>query len=217
MDLEKNMRIAQAVLSVFAVGLLSACTFSADLGTTGPDNRPSSRTTTKTEVEVEVPQQQQQPQNTRPQARRVTSPAQAGGLVKLTGQGGVSGVVIDPGEMRPDMNLVMENYRIPGQSGDPVLVVAVDNVPEDTNTRREHLWRGMLEYVDWTYGGVSAEPYEPGRYGGSVECFLASLAEDGNVICGWADENTAGVALIPNSNMTTGPATFVAMRNDIEQ
>lgn len=214
------MRIAQAVMAVVGAGLLSACTFSADLGTSGPTSKPSSRTTGQTGVEVpQQPQstQQEQPQGTQPQARRVASPAQAGGLVKLTGQGAVSDVVFDPGEMRPDMTLVMENYQYPGRQGDPVLVVAVDNVPEDTSARRQHLWRGMLQYLDWTNGNITAEPYEPGQYGGSVECFLASLAEDGNVVCGWADENTAGVALIPNSDLATGPSAFVALRNDIEQ
>ncbi|MEO3785548.1 hypothetical protein ABGB12_19630 [Actinocorallia sp. B10E7] len=198
---------------------MSACTVTTDLETTGPSSNPSRPTTVQTQAGVPQQQnpQQGQPQATQPQARRVVSAAQAGGLVKVTGQGAVSDLAIDPGEVRPNMTLVMENYQYPGQQGDPVLLVAVDNVPEDTSTRRQHLWRGMLERVGWTYGDVSAEPYAPGPYGGSLECFLASLSEDGNVICGWADENTAGVALFPNSDLATASSDFAAMRNDIEQ
>ncbi|WP_106397112.1 hypothetical protein [Actinocorallia populi] len=206
------MRIAQAVVALVGAGLLSACTFNADLGTGGPTGEPSSRATAQTGVDVP---EQQVPLDTRPQARRVAAAEQAGGLVKLTGQGAVSGVVVDPGEMRPDMTLVMENYEVPAQD-EPVLVIAVDNVPEETSTRRQHLWRGLLEHIGWTHGNITAEPYEPGKYGGSVECFLASLAETGNVVCGWADENTAGVALIPNSDLATAASVFVAMRDDIE-
>ncbi|GAA0963924.1 hypothetical protein [Actinocorallia libanotica] len=206
------MRIAQAVVALVGAGVLSACTFSADVGTGGPTGKPSSRTTTRADVDVP---DQQAPQTTQPQARRVTAAAQAGGLVKLTGQGAVSDVVVDPGEMRPDMTLVMENYKVPAQN-EPVLMIAVDNVPEETSTRRQHLWRGLLQHIGWTHGNITAEPYEPGKYGGSVECFLASLAETGNVVCGWADENTAGVALIPNSDLATAASVFVAMRGDIE-
>lgn len=210
------MRIAHAVAALVGVGVLSACTVTTDLDATGPSGRPSGRTTVQTDVDA-PPQQQDQSQGTQPQSLRVASASQAGGLVKLTGQGAVSDVAIDPGEMRSNMTLVMDNYQYRGRSGDPVLLVAVDNVPEDTDTRREHLWRGMLEYIGWTYGGVTAEPYAPGQYGGSLECFLASLSESGNVICGWADENTAGVALFPDSDLSTAPATFAAMRDDIER
>ena len=211
------MRIAQAaVVALLGVGLLSACTVTTDVTTGKPSNKPSSRTTVRTDVDVPTQQQPPQQQGQQQGQRHVVSVARAGGLVKLTGQEAVSDVVIDPGEVRPDMTLVMENYRRPGQQGDPVLVVAVDNVPEDTSVRREHLWRGLLQYVGWTEG-ASAEPYDAGPLGGSVECFLASLAEDGNTICGWADESTAGVALFPDSNLPTASAAFVAMRADIER
>ncbi|CAL9663403.1 hypothetical protein [Streptomyces griseomycini] len=150
--------------------------------------------------------------------RRVVDAATAGGLSRVTGDGAPSDVVVDPGEMRDGMNLVMNNYALAG--GDPVLVVAVDNVPEETTERREHLWRGMLEHVKWDYGlgQPEAQPVEDaGPLGGSVECMLASLAEDGDVICGWADDTTAGVAHFPNSTLPEAAELFVAMRADLEK
>ncbi|MFE9775145.1 hypothetical protein ACFYOV_26420 [Streptomyces sp. NPDC005931] len=150
--------------------------------------------------------------------RRVVDAATAGGLSRATGAGAPSDVVIDPGEMRDGMNLVMNNYALAG--GDPVLVVAVDNVPEETTERREHLWRGMLEHIEWDYelGRPEAQPVDDaGPLGGSVECMLASLAEDGDVVCGWADDSTAGVAHFPNSTLPKASELFVAMRADLEK
>lgn len=150
--------------------------------------------------------------------RRVVDAATAGGLSRMTGAGAPSDVVIDPGEMRDGMNLVMNNYALAG--GDPVLVVAVDHVPEETTERREHLWRGMLEHIEWDYGlgQPEAQPVEDaGPLGGSVECMLASLAEDGDVVCGWADDTTAGVAHFPNSTLPKAAELFVAMRADLEK
>lgn len=212
------MRIGQAVVALAAVGLLSACTITTGVDTTGPTAGPVNPTAVQTDVGVPPQQQPQQPQPQQQSGpRKVSAVSQAGGLVKVTGQEAVSDLVIDPGEVRPDMTLVMENYRAPGQQGEPVLVVAVDNVPEDTSTRREHLWRGMLERIGWT-AGASAEPFEPGPLGGSVECLLASLdADGGDVICGWADESTAGIAYFPSSTLQTAASTFVAMRGDIER
>lgn len=155
-------------------------------------------------------------------ARRVVDAATAGGLSKATGEDAAGDAVIDPGEMRDGMNLVMNNYLLPaGEGGDgSVLMVAVDNVPEPTTERREYLWRGMLEHIGWDYdlGQPGAEPVaDPGPLGGSVECTLASLAEDGDVICGWADAATAGVAHFPNSTLPEASALFVAMRADLEK
>lgn len=150
--------------------------------------------------------------------RRVVDAATAGGLSRMTGAGAPSDVAIDPGEMRDGMNLVMNNYALAG--GDPVLVIAVDNVPEETTQRREHLWRGMLDHIKWDHdlGRPEAQPVEDaGPLGGSVECMLASLAEDGDVICGWADDTTAGVAHLPNSTLPEAAELFVAMRADLEK
>ncbi|MEU7469848.1 hypothetical protein AB0A94_15130 [Streptomyces sp. NPDC044984] len=148
----------------------------------------------------------------------VDAPA-AGGLDKLTGDGALTDVPVDPGEMRDGMTLVTGNYGDPGGQGAPVLFEGVDQVPEDTNERREHLFRGMLEYVQWDpeLGQPEARPVEPGPLGGSVECLLASLSEDGNVICGWADEGTAAVALFEDSTLADAGRLFVEMRGDLER
>ncbi|MFE1440548.1 hypothetical protein [Streptomyces sp. NPDC058739] len=147
----------------------------------------------------------------------VDSPT-AGGLDKVTGSEALTDVPVDPGEMRDGMTLVVGNYRAAGSQDAPVLFEGVDHVPEDTNKRREHLFRGMLEYIQWDpeLGNPQAEPVEPGPLGGSVECLLASLSEDGNVICGWADEGTAAVALFENSTLADAGELFVAMRADLE-
>ncbi|WP_217132201.1 hypothetical protein [Streptomyces sp. AC558_RSS880] len=143
----------------------------------------------------------------------------AGGLDKLTGDGALTDVPVDPGEMRDGMTLVTGNYGDPDGQGAPVLFEGVDHVPEDTNERREHLFRGMLEYVRWDpeLGHPEARPVEPGPLGGSVECLLASLSEDGNVICGWADEGTAAVALFEDSTLADAGELFVEMRGDLER
>lgn len=143
----------------------------------------------------------------------------AGGLKKLTGDGALTDVPVDPGEMREGMTLVTGNYGDPAGQGRPVLFEGVDHVPEDTNKRREHLFRGMLEYIQWDpeLGNPEAQPVEPGPLGGSVECLLASLSEDGNVICGWADEGTAAVALFQDSTLAEAGKLFVEMRGDLEK
>ncbi|MFI2507201.1 hypothetical protein [Streptomyces sp. NPDC018972] len=143
----------------------------------------------------------------------------AGGLDKLTGDGALTDVPVDPGEMRDGMTLVTGNYGDPDGQGAPVLFEGVDHVPEDTNERREHLFRGMLEYIQWDpeLGHPEARPVEPGPLGGSVECLLASLSEDGNVICGWADEDTAAVALFEDSTLADAGELFVGMRGDLER
>ncbi|MGW2781213.1 hypothetical protein ACWC3X_08165 [Streptomyces populi] len=142
----------------------------------------------------------------------------AGGLDKLTGGKALTDVPVDPGEMRDGMKLVTGNYGDADGKGAPVLFEGVDHVPEDTNKRREHLFRGMLEHIQWDpeLGNPQAEPVEAGPLGGSVECLLASLSEDGNVICGWADEGTAAVALFENSTLADAGKLFVAMRADLE-
>ncbi|MFI8086783.1 hypothetical protein ACIF9R_00495 [Streptomyces sp. NPDC086080] len=143
----------------------------------------------------------------------------AGGLDKLTGDRALTDTPVDPGEMRDGMTLVVGNYGDPGGQGAPVLFEGVDQVPEDTSKRREHLFRGMLEYIQWDpeLGQPQAEPVEPGPLGGSVECLLASLSEDGNVICGWADEGTAAVALFEDSTLADAGKLFVRMRGDLER
>ncbi|MFI1567146.1 hypothetical protein ACH4ZX_29555 [Streptomyces sp. NPDC020490] len=156
-----------------------------------------------------------------PSTRRVVDAATAGGLARVTGPDAPGDTVIDPGEMRGGMRLVVNGYARSGAgSGDAVLVVAVDNVPEETTGRREHLWRGMLDHIRWDddQGRPEARPVDdPGALGGSVECMLASLAEDGDVICGWADAGTAGVAHFPGSTPAEAGKLFVAMRADLEK
>ncbi|MFI8193454.1 hypothetical protein ACIF8T_32555 [Streptomyces sp. NPDC085946] len=151
--------------------------------------------------------------------RTLVDASRAGGLDKLQGDAALKDVPVDPGEMRQGMTLVTGNYGDPGGQGAPVLFEGVDHVPEDTSKRREHLFRGMLEYIQWDpeLGQPQAEPVEPGPLGGSVECLLASLSEDGNVICGWADQGTAAVALFENSTLQEAGKLFVAMRGDLER
>ncbi|MGW7201522.1 hypothetical protein [Streptomyces chryseus] len=143
----------------------------------------------------------------------------AGGLEKLTGDGALLDVPVDPGEMHDGMKLVAGNYRAPGAHTEPVLLEAVDNVPEDPSRRREHLFRGMLDYVksDAELGHPQAQPVDAGPLRGSVECLLVSLSEQGNVICGWADERTAAVALFPDTTLIKAGQQFVRMRADLEQ
>ncbi|GAA2446196.1 hypothetical protein [Streptomyces macrosporus] len=151
--------------------------------------------------------------------RALVDAREAGGLRRLTGEGAVTDVPVDPGEMRDGMRLVVAEFAAP-DGGEPVLFEGVDNVPEDPVKRREHLFRGMLEHIEWDPepGQPEARPVaDPGPLGGSVECLLASLAEDGNVICGWADESTAAVALFPNSDPDEAGKLFVAMRSDLER
>jgi hypothetical protein len=165
-----------------------------------PTTRPSSTPTTR-------------PTNNT--ARRVVDARTAGGLPRYTGADAVSDMAIDPGDMRDGMNLVVAEY---GRTrGKLVLVVAVDGVPEDTNVRREHLFRGAVERLQ--YDGVpEAQPFPAGPLGGSVECMSLSLdATGGNVVCGWADKGTAGVAIFEDSSLEAAATQFVKMRADIEK
>ncbi|MEV7787909.1 hypothetical protein AB0O72_21360 [Streptomyces sp. NPDC088106] len=151
--------------------------------------------------------------------RTLVDASSAGGLDRLTGDRALTDAPVDPGEMRDGMTLVIGNYGDPGGQGAPVLFEGVDHVPEDTSKRREHLFRGMLEYIQWDpeLGQPQAEPVDAGPLGGSVECLLASLSEDGNVICGWADEGTAAVALFEDSTLADAGELFVRMRGDLER
>ncbi|MFE1409895.1 hypothetical protein ACFW6F_03680 [Streptomyces sp. NPDC058746] len=147
--------------------------------------------------------------------------ATAGGLTKATGASAVSDVPVDPGEMRDDMHLVVADYNRAGQaSGRRILFVGVDGVPEDPNKRREHLWRGLIDYAlqnGSTGTPTTAKPYQPGPFGGSLECL--SLPESANatdVICGWSDTTTAAVALFPRTTPADAAHLFAAMRADLE-
>ncbi|MFD9622767.1 hypothetical protein ACFWB2_36745 [Streptomyces virginiae] len=147
--------------------------------------------------------------------------ATAGGLTKATGAGAVSDVPVDPGEMRDGMHLVVADYNRAGQtSGRRILFVGVDNVPEDPNKRREHLWRGLIDYAlqnGSTGTPTTAKPYEPGPFGGSLECLsLPESATATDVICGWSDTTTAAVALFPRTTPADAARLFAAMRADLE-
>ncbi|MGW8362907.1 hypothetical protein ACWGK1_20320 [Streptomyces wedmorensis] len=147
--------------------------------------------------------------------------ATAGGLTKATGAGAVSDVPVDPGEMRDGMHLVVADYNRAGQtSGRRILFVGVDGVPEDPNKRREHLWRGLIDYAlqnGSTGSPTTAKPYQPGPFGGSLECFsLPESANSTDVICGWSDTTTAAVALFPRTTPADAARLFAAMRADLE-
>ncbi|GAB2816600.1 hypothetical protein GCM10022221_13290 [Actinocorallia aurea] len=201
------MNIGRGLAILLSAGVLSGCTVS--VGDTGVETSRPSRTERSDSQQSGTAGSPSQPAE-----RRVVAPASAGGLDQVQG---LSDVPIDPGEMAAGMNLVAAQFAAPGGSADDaVLVVAVDHVPEDTSERREHLWRGLLDRIGWTEG-ASAQPYPAGPLGGSLECFLASLAETGQVVCGWADVGTAGVALFPDSDLPTAARTFADMRADIEQ
>ncbi|MFD0273817.1 hypothetical protein ACFVHB_07860 [Kitasatospora sp. NPDC127111] len=153
--------------------------------------------------------------------RQVTEAKTAGGLARTTGQDAVSDVPVDPGEMRDTMHLVVANYDRPGQtSGRRILLVAVDNVPEDPAKRREHLWRGLIDYAlqhGSTGTPTTAKPYAAGPLGGSLECLQLPEAPTTDVVCGWSDASTAGVALFPKSTPAEAAALFAAMRADVEK
>ncbi|WP_107081324.1 hypothetical protein [Streptomyces yangpuensis] len=147
--------------------------------------------------------------------------ATAGGLTKATGAGAVSDVPVDPGEMRDGMHLVVADYNRAGQtSGRRILFVGVDSVPEDPNKRREHLWRGLIDYAlqnGSTGTPTTAKPYQPGPFGGSLECLsLPESASTTDVICGWSDTTTAAVALFPRTTPADAARLFAAMRADLE-
>ncbi|MFG2339856.1 hypothetical protein [Streptomyces yangpuensis] len=147
--------------------------------------------------------------------------ATAGGLTKATGADAVSNVPVDPGEMRDGMHLVVVDYNRAGQtSGRRILFVGVDSVPEDPNKRREHLWRGLIDYAlqnGSTGTPTTAKPYQPGPFGGSLECLsLPESASTTDVICGWSDTTTAAVALFPHTTPADAARLFAAMRTDLE-
>ncbi|MFB6577376.1 MULTISPECIES: hypothetical protein [unclassified Streptomyces] len=147
--------------------------------------------------------------------------ATAGGLTKATGASAVSDVPVDPGEMRDGMHLVVADYNRAGQtSGRRILFVGVDSVPEDPNKRREHLWRGLIDYAlqnGSTGTPTTAKPYQPGPFGGSLECLsLPESATTTDVICGWSDTTTAAVALFPHTTPADAARLFAAMRADLE-
>ncbi|GAA4850502.1 hypothetical protein [Kitasatospora terrestris] len=154
--------------------------------------------------------------------RTVAETRTAGGLTLATGQGTLTDVPVDPGEMREGMHFVQSEYNRPGQpaTARKILVLAVDNVPEDPNKRREHLWRGLIDYAlgNGSSGTpTTAEPYQAGPLGGSLEC-LSLPAKSGptDVICGWADASTAGVALLPGTTPAEAGRLFAAIRADVE-
>ncbi|CAM5358074.1 hypothetical protein SGRIM128S_05070 [Streptomyces griseomycini] len=100
-----------------------------------------------------------------------------------------------------------------------MLFEGVAHVPEDTNGRRERLFRGVLERIRWDPepGHPEARPVEPGPLGGSVECLLASPGGDGDVICGRADEGTAAVAPFEDGTLADAGKLYVGMRGDLER
>ncbi|MCG6496288.1 hypothetical protein [Kitasatospora sp. A2-31] len=153
--------------------------------------------------------------------RQVVEAKTAGGLARTTGPDAVSDVAIDPGEMRDTMHLVVSNFDRPGQtSGRRILLVAVDNVPEDPAKRREHLWRGLIDYAlqhGSTGTPTTAEPYPAGPLGGSLECLQLPEAATTDVICGWSDASTAGVALFPKTTPADAAGLFAKMRADVEK
>ncbi|GLW55671.1 hypothetical protein [Kitasatospora phosalacinea] len=148
--------------------------------------------------------------------RTLTEAATAGGLARATGDAQLSDVPVDPGEMRDGMNLVEANYQWEvGGSNRPVLFAGVDNVPEDPSKRREHLWRGLIDYA--TGEGSTGSPgesvaYPAGPLGGNLECF--PLGAD--ALCGWVDSSTAAVALFPASSPEDAAKQFALMRADLE-
>lgn len=153
--------------------------------------------------------------------RTLAEAATAGGLTKATDAGAVSDVPVDPGEMRDGMHLVVADYNRAGQtSGRRILFVGVDSVPEDPNKRREHLWRGLIDYAlqnGSTGTPTTAKPYQPGPFGGSLECLsLPESASTTDVICGWSDTTTAAVALFPRTTPADAARLFAAMRADLE-
>ncbi|MGW2540323.1 hypothetical protein ACWC5I_05465 [Kitasatospora sp. NPDC001574] len=153
--------------------------------------------------------------------RQVVEARTAGGLTRTTGPDAVSDVPVDPGEMRDGMHLVVANYDRAGQtSGRRILLVAVDNVPEDPAKRREHLWRGLIDYAQQhgsTGDPTSGVPYAAGPLAGSLECLQLPAAPTTDVLCGWSDASTAGVALFPKSTPAEAAALFAGMRGDIEK
>ncbi|MFC8721866.1 hypothetical protein [Kitasatospora sp. NPDC057198] len=148
--------------------------------------------------------------------RTLTEARTAGGLTRATGDAQLSDVPVDPGEMRDGMNLVEANYvRTGGSPGRPVLFAGVDGVPEEPSVRREHLWRGLIDYA--LGQGSTGDPgtstaYPAGPLGGNLECF--PLGAD--ALCGWVDSSTAAVALFPATTPADAAGQFLRMRADLE-
>lgn len=143
----------------------------------------------------------------------------AGGPDKPTGDGALTDAPADPGGMRDGMTPATGRHGDPGGQGAPVPFEDVDHVPEDTHERREHLFRGMPDYIRWARepGHPEARPVEPGPLGGPVECLPASPREDGNVIRGRTDQDTAALALFENSTPAGAGKPVVEMRGDLER
>ncbi|MFJ1754732.1 hypothetical protein [Kitasatospora sp. NPDC088134] len=140
----------------------------------------------------------------------------AGGLPRATGTQQLSDVPVDPGEMRDSMRLIEANFQRPGKAAArPVLFAGVDNVPEEPSKRREHLWRGLIDYAlgeGSTGTPGTSTPYPAGPLGGNLECF--ALGAD--ALCGWVDTSTAAVALFPATSPADAAKLFAAMRADLE-
>ncbi|MFH8367788.1 hypothetical protein [Streptomyces sp. NPDC018031] len=210
---------AGAVTAIAAVVLLAVTGCNKNGGSTDPTGSATTASPSTTDSAGPSADPSAGPSGEPDGRRRVVEASPAGGLPRLTGDGALSDVPVDPGEMRDGMTLVAAHYAAPG-AAEPVLFMGVDNVPEDTGKRREHLWRGMLDHAGWDHelGQPQAEPVaDAGELGGSVECMLASLSESGNVICGWADDGTAGVALFPDTTLPEAGELFVRMRADLEK
>ncbi|MFB7474069.1 hypothetical protein [Kitasatospora sp. NPDC056184] len=179
-------------------------------------------TATATTAATTAPAATAQPTAAAPAGKRqVVEARTAGGLAKTIGRDAVSDVAVDPGEMRDNMHMVLANFDRPGQtSGRRILLIAVDNVPEDPAKRREHLWRGMIDYAlrnGSTGEPTTAAPFAAGPLGGSLECLMLPQAPTTDVVCGWSDASTAGVALFPRTTPAEAAALFATMRADIEK
>ncbi|WP_380279333.1 hypothetical protein [Kitasatospora purpeofusca] len=211
-----RVAVAGAIVAALA---LTAC---------GPENDdtaappPATATTTATATATTAATATAQPTAATPAGKRqVVEVRTAGGLAKTLGQDAVSDVAVDPGEMRDTMHMVLANFDRPGQtSGRRILLIAVDNIPEDPAKRREHLWRGMIDYAlrnGSTGEPTTATPFAAGPLGGSLECLMLPQAPTTDVVCGWSDSSTAGVALFPRTTPAEAAALFARMRGDIEK
>ncbi|MGW4898535.1 hypothetical protein ACWEQL_40825 [Kitasatospora sp. NPDC004240] len=153
--------------------------------------------------------------------RTVHDEPKPGGLPLATGDRQPTDVPVNPGDLSNSAWVVSSAYEIPGRSGGrPVFLLAIDHVPEDTNRRREFLWRGLIDYAvgnGSAAGPVSAQPYPAGPLGGSLECFTLPTAPAQDTICGWADDGTVGVALFPQTAPAEAAKMFLAMRGDLEK
>ncbi|MEU5099709.1 hypothetical protein [Streptomyces sp. NPDC020996] len=213
-------RVPVLAVAVIGAALLTGCQpndIEADPSLTAGASPAASKPSDNRPPATDAPPSQD---GTPSSARRVVDAPQAGGLPKATGRAQLTDVPVDPGDVRDNMNMVEQKYLRKDSQGRQanVLVVAVDNVPEETSKRREYLFRGMLDYLKWEGTPPQAQPIgDVGPLGGSVECLLASFVEDGDVVCGWADDTTAGVVHFPNSTVPEAEKLIVAMRADLEK